>query len=290
MFDPSSKVSPHAEASFAQDGPQEKLSSHHKGLPEDAPQNPSPGTPDPPPSDEAPGFFEHLRELRSRAIKALLIVALGFGVAFNFSHEILAFLAHPLLSTLPAGQKLIYTSLPEGFIIHLKIGLWGGVFLSAPFWFYQLWSFVSPGLYQSEKSNLAWLSLAASSLLFIGAAFGYLVVFPLAFTFFLSFSSEIIAPLPALGPYFSLAMGLLLAFGVVFQLPLVLIFLGELGILSAETLSRGRKYAVLAIFVVAAILTPPDVVSQCLMAAALLFLYELSIKLISRREKKCRNK
>lgn len=241
-------------------------------------------TPETPP--EGGGLLGHLRELRGRILKSLLGMALGFTVAYYFSEAILAFLIHPLTAVLPEGQKLIYTSLPDGFLVNLKIGLWGGVFLAAPWWLYQVWSFVAPGLYRSERSKVVGLAFSATLLLFLGAAFGYGLVFPLAFKFFVGFSNDMLTAMPALGPYFSLAMALLLAFGLVFQMPLVILFLANLGLFDARTLVKGRKYAILIIFIVAAILTPPDVISQCLMAGPMLVLYEISVKLVARGEKK----
>lgn len=235
---------------------------------------------------EGLNFLGHLHELRGRIIKSLLFITLGFALACNFSEQILAFLIRPLQAVLPEGQKLIYTGLPDGFIIFLKIGLWGGVFISSPLWLYQLWSFVAPGLYRSERRQITTLALSASFLLFLGAGLCYALVLPLAFKFFINFSSETLMALPDLKSYFSLIMGFILAFGLVFQMPLALIFLANAGILSAEALKRGRKYAVLIIFIIAAILTPPDVLSQILMAIPMLCLYEVSLKVVARNEKR----
>ncbi|UQZ90253.1 twin-arginine translocase subunit TatC [Deltaproteobacteria bacterium Smac51] len=232
------------------------------------------------------GLLSHLRELRARIIKSLLAIALGFAAAFNFSNEILAFLVMPLTAVLPEGQKLIFTGLPDGFLVHLKIGVWGGVFVSAPLWLYQLWSFVAPGLYRSERCKVIWLAAVATLLLFTGAAFGYGLIFPLAFKFFVGFSNEMLTAMPALGPYFSLATSMLLASGLVFQLPLAIIFMASLGLVNSAILSKGRKYAILIIFIVAAILTPPDVISQCLLAFPMMILYEISIRLVARNERK----
>lgn len=249
---------------------------------------PPPASPDFPGQPPTPdrNFWDHLQELRWRVLKGLVAVAVGFGVAYYFSNEILAFLVLPLIKVLPPGQRLIFTGLPEGFLIHLKIALGGGIFLAAPFWLYQFWSFVAPGLYQRERRWVVGLAGGASILLFLGACFGYFVVFPVAFSFFLSFGGDLMMPLPAAGSYFSLTLSLLLAFGLIFQLPLVLLFLGELGVISASTLSQKRKYAVLAIFVVSAILTPPEVMSQIIMAVSLIVLYELSLGLMRCREKR----
>lgn len=235
---------------------------------------------------EGGGLLSHLNEMRGRIIKSLLFIAVGFGIAFNFADQILAFLIMPLKAVLPPGQKLIFTGLPDGFLVTLKIGLWGGVFLSAPLWLYQLWSFVAPGLYRAERKKVGRLTFSATLLLFTGAAFGYVLVLPLAFKFFVGFSSDLLMALPDLKSYFSLAMSLLLAFGLVFQLPLAILFMASIGLVSSPLLVKGRKYAILLIFIIAAVLTPPDVLSQILMAIPMLGLYELSIKLVARNEKK----
>ncbi len=253
--------------------------SAEKPMPGDRVQSPASGP-------EGGGLLSHLRELRSRIIKTLVIIALGFGAAFHFSENLLAILVRPIQAVLPAGQKLIYTGLPDGFIVHLKIGLWGGVFLTAPLWLYQVWAFAAPGLYRSERRQVVGLALSATVFLFLGAAFGYWLVVPLAFKFFVGFSGDLLTALPALGPYFSLIMALLLAFGLVFQLPLAILFLADLGLVTAAALTRGRKYALLIIFIRSAVLTPPEVISQCLMAFPMLVLYELSIRLVARKERK----
>jgi sec-independent protein translocase protein TatC len=235
---------------------------------------------------EGGGILSHLHDLRGRIIKSLLFMAIGFGVAFNFADQILAFLVMPLKAVLPPGQKLIYTGLPDGFLVSLKIGLWGGVFLSAPLWLYQVWAFVAPGLYRSERKKISGLACSATLLLFLGAGFGYALVLPLAFKFFVGFSNDLLMALPDLKSYFTLAMSLLLAFGLVFQLPLVILFMAGLGLVSSPLLIKGRKYAILLIFIVAAILTPPDILSQILMAIPMMGLYELSIRLVAKNERK----
>lgn len=235
---------------------------------------------------EGGGLLSHLHELRGRIIKSLLFMAAGFGVAFSFADRILAVLIMPLKAVLPPGQKLIYTGLPDGFLVSLKIGLWGGVFLSAPLWLYQLWAFAAPGLYREERRKISGLTFSATLLLFFGAAFGYAVVLPLAFKFFVGFSNDMLTALPDLKSYVSLVMGLLLAFGLVFQLPLAILFMAGLGLVSSRVLIKGRKYAILLIFIIAAVLTPPDVLSQILMAIPMMGLYEVSVRLVVKSEKK----
>ncbi|MDR2352366.1 MAG: twin-arginine translocase subunit TatC [Deltaproteobacteria bacterium] len=230
-------------------------------------------------------FFEHLAELRNRIIKSLLSIVPGFFVAYAASEWILKFLTHPLLEAMPPNQGLIATALPETFLIHLKISLWGGLFISAPFWMYQLWAFVAPGLYSSEKKATLKLTGMAFGLLVLGAGFAYQVVLPIGFKFFISFSGAEITILPTINEYLSLITTLLLSFGVAFEMPLFLMFLASIGLVNSQKLSRFRQYAILIIVIVAAFLTPPDVISQILMSIPMLGLYELSLFLIRQKEK-----
>ena len=222
----------------------------------------------------------HLAELRSRLIKSLLALVAGCAATWNFAEEIVGFILRPVIDILPPGQTLIYTGLQDAFIITFKTGLWAGLFLTTPFWMYQIWAFVAPALKPREKQRAPLLAGLATILMLAGAAFAYFLAFPLAFKFFLTFSTELMHPLLAVDRYLSLAMGLILAFALAFQLPLALMFLGHLGLVEAPFLRRHRRYAVLIAFILGALLTPPDVVSQCLLAVSLLLLYELSIILM----------
>lgn len=230
---------------------------------------------------EAP-FISHLREMRSRLIKSLLALAVGFALAYKLARPILDFLARPLKEALPEGPGLIATALPDTFLVHLKIAFWGGFFLASPLWLYQLWAFVAPGLYGREKKGLKRLSFFGTVLLFSGAAFAYYVVIPIAFQFFVALGQGEVTFLPAVRQYLGLVTGMLAAFGLTFQMPLVLMFLASLGLVNAAHLRAFRRYAVLIIFILAAVLTPPDVISQVLLAIPMLVLYELSILLIGR--------
>ncbi|MEW5722219.1 MAG: twin-arginine translocase subunit TatC [Thermodesulfobacteriota bacterium] len=226
-------------------------------------------------------FTAHLEELRWRLVRCFIAVGVGFGFCYYYSKPLFRIMMYPLLSAMPEGkQQLIYTGLPEAFLTYLKVGLWGGLILAMPYIFYQLWCFVAPGLYKKEKSYLVPFVFFASLLFVLGGLFGYLVVFPFGFKFFLGFSDETIQALPAIKEYFSLSMKLLFGFGLVFELPLVMVFLAKMGLVNAAKLAKGRKWAILIIFIVAAILTPPDVLSQILMAMPLLVLYEVSIILV----------
>ncbi len=222
-------------------------------------------------------FTDHLGELRKRLITCVVAVGVGFIVAYCFKEWLFNFLTHPLISAMKPGEKLIYTNLPEAFFTYLRVALLAGVVLAAPVIIYQFWIFVAPGLYHKERRMLGPI-LFFSVLFFMGGAiFGYVVVFPLGFRFFLSFATDTIRPLPTMSEYLSLASTFLLAFGLIFELPLVIVFFVKLGIISIDFLTKNRKYAILVFFIIAAILTPPDVVSQTLMAVPMIALYEIGI-------------
>ena len=228
------------------------------------------------PDDKIP-FTAHLEELRKRLIICFVAVAVGFVVCYAFKEKLFQILTQPLISVMHQGDTLIYTGLPEAFFTFLKVSFLGGLMLASPVIIYQFWMFVAPGLYRQERRVLAPI-VGLSILFFIGGGvFGYLVVFPLGFQFFLGFATETIRPLPAMKEYLGFATKLLIAFGLAFELPLVITFMARLGLVSVAFLKKNRRYAILLFFVAAAILTPPDVVSQVLMAVPLMLLYELSI-------------
>jgi sec-independent protein translocase protein TatC len=237
------------------------------------------------PAADEMSFPAHLAELRRRMLKALAGTIPACVVTWNFAEQILGFLLQPVLKVLPAGRRLIYTGLEDAFLLTLKTSLWAGALLAAPWWMYQTWAFVAPALHPTEKKAVPALAALGTLLLIAGAAFAYFLAFPLTFKFFLAFTTEAMQPLPAVDRYCSLAMGLILAFALAFQLPLVLMLLGRLGLIDAEGLRRHRRYAILTSFILGAILTPPDAISQIALASALLVLYELSIILINRRPK-----
>lgn len=230
-------------------------------------------------------LLAHLAELRSRLFKSLAALAVGCALAWNFAPQVLHWLLAPLTALLPPGQSLIFTGLQDAFMVTLKISLWSGFFISAPVWLYQLWAFVAPALYPVERKGVGRLAALATLLLGAGLAFAYFAVFPLTFQFFLRFSGDTLMAMPTVDRYLSLCMGLILAFALAFQLPLALMFLGRLGLVSDSFLRKNRPYAIIVIFIVGAVLTPPDVVSQLLLAGALLLLYELSIFLVARQQK-----
>ena len=232
-------------------------------------------------SDEKQPFLSHLEELRKRLIGCAIAVGIGFVISYIFAERLFQVLISPLKAQMPEGDRLIFTNLPEMFFAYLKTAFVAGILLAAPYLFYQIWLFVAPGLYQKEKSYVIPF-VVFSSILFVGGAlFGYFVVFPFGFKFFLGFANDYIQALPSVQQYFSFSIKLLFAFGIVFELPVVIFFLSRMGLVTPDLLKRKRKYAILGTFVLAAILTPPDVITQCMMAGPLIVLYEIGI-IISR--------
>ncbi|MBE9530892.1 MAG: twin-arginine translocase subunit TatC [Proteobacteria bacterium] len=222
-------------------------------------------------------FTEHLEELRKRLIICFTAVGIGFVLSYGFKEKLFQILTRPLIRVMQTGDKLIFTGLPEAFFTYLKVAFLSGIILAAPVIFYQFWMFVAPGLYDKEKRLMAPIVFLSTFFFVGGAFFGYFIVFPYGFKFFLGFASEIIRPLPSMREYLGFASKLLLAFGLVFELPLIITFLARLGMVSVSFLKKNRKYALLLFFVGAAILTPPDVVTQIMMALPLMVLYEISI-------------
>jgi sec-independent protein translocase protein TatC len=229
--------------------------------------------------DVTMSILEHLEELRSRLIKILISAAIGFGVAYYFSDTIFKYLTRPLTNALPKGTSLIFTSITEGFMTYLKVGLLAGVFIASPFILYQIWAFISPGLYKKERRTLIPVTFASVILFIAGAAFGYFVVFPFGFKFLIqNYTTDLIKPMPTMREYFSLVTWMLLAFGVVFELPVVVFLLSRFGIVNYRGLKKFRRYAILGAFIVGAVLTPtPDIFNQSLMAGPIIVLYEISI-------------
>ena len=232
-------------------------------------------------SAEKQPFLSHLEELRKRLVVCAIGVGAGFVIAYIFAERLFQLLVAPLKSVMPEGDQLIFTNLPEMFFAYIKVAFIAGIMAAAPLIFYQLWMFIAPGLYRKEK-KMAIPFVISSTILFVGGAlFGYFVVFPFGFKFFIGFSNEYVKALPSVKQYFSFSMKLLFAFGVVFELPVIIFFLSKMGIVTPQFLSQKRKYAILLTFALAAILTPPDVITQCMMAGPLIVLYEIGI-LVSR--------
>jgi len=224
-------------------------------------------------------FTEHLDELRWCLIKSLAAVVSAFLVCFYFSDRIVAFMIAPLMGTLQPGQGLIGTGVAEAFFFEMKVALVAGAFLASPVIFYQLWRFIAPGLKDREKRLVVPFVLFTSLFFFGGAYFCYWAVLPVAFLYFIDqYRSLAVSPEIRIGEYFTFFSRMILAFGITFELPLFTFFLVRLGLWDYRTMWRTFRYAIIAIFIVAAILTPgPDIASQILLAIPLTLLYLLSI-------------
>ncbi|MDY6906188.1 MAG: twin-arginine translocase subunit TatC [Thermodesulfobacteriota bacterium] len=222
-------------------------------------------------------FLDHLEELRKRLIRCVIAVAIGFGAAYAFKDRLFAILIRPLVSVMETGDNMIFTGLPEAFFTYLKVSLLAGVVLALPVIFYEFWMFVAPGLYTKERKVIIPVVLISLIFFLAGALFGYFLVFPYGFKFFLGFATENIRPFPSMKEYLSFSSKLLLAFGLAFELPLVITCFARFGFVSVPFLKKNRKYAILIFFAGSAILTPPDVVTQVMLSIPLMVLYELSI-------------
>lgn len=253
--------------------------------------------------DSAAPLIEHLTELRNRLIRSLLAFIVGMIICFMVWNPVFNFLTYPLCDALAArGQAcdLQFIALEEGFFVAISISLLGGLVLSFPVISYQLWRFVAPGLYKSEKGAFLPFLVASPFMFFLGASFAYFVITPLAFGFFLGFqqpgslfagpdSSTQAAGILFQGSakaYLNLTIKFIVAFGLCFQLPVLLTLMGKAGLVSARGLRGTRKYAVVGILIVAALATPPDVISQVILFVVVYGLYEISIQLVARVERK----
>jgi sec-independent protein translocase protein TatC len=221
----------------------------------------------------------HLQELRKRLILSFIAVGAGFILCYALAQPIFDILAAPLLKVMPTGGSLIFTSVAEAFFTYMKVAFIAGLILTSPFILYQIWAFVAPGLYQKEKRYVVPFVSLGSLFFAMGILFGYFVAIPFGFKFLLGYASDFIKPMPSMKEYLSFSIKFLLAFGLVFEFPVVLLLLARIGVIDAKMLARQRKYAILLIFVFAAVMTPPDLISQVLMALPLMGLYELSILL-----------
>ena len=235
-------------------------------------------------NDKEMPLLEHLAELRRRLIWSAATFLLAFVACYHFAPRIYDFLAAPLAHALEAqGHKpeLIYTALYEAFFTYVKVAVFAAAFISFPVVAAQIWLFVAPGLYRREKRALLPFLLATPILFFAGGALAYYVFFPVAWKFFLSFQRDSggvdIALLPKVADYLNIVMKLIFAFGLSFELPVLLTLLGKVGLVSYSMLKKYRRYAYVGCFVLAAVMAPPDVPSQCIMAGLLIFLFESSL-------------
>jgi len=231
--------------------------------------------------DSKAPLLDHLIELRQRLVRSILALAVAFGVCFYFAKDIFRFLAQPLVNVAGSGNRLIYTKLYEAFFTELKVAMFAAFFVAFPIIANQVWAFIAPGLYRQEKRAFLPFLIATPVLFTMGAALAYYVVMPIAFKFLLGYqvsSGDLkIDALPSIAEYLSTVMQFIFAFGVAFLLPILLMLLERAGIVSLAQLKAGRRYAIVAAFVIAAVLTPPDVISQLLLAVPLVLLYEIAL-------------
>jgi len=230
--------------------------------------------------DEKQPLTTHLEELRKRLIVSCIAILVGFGISYFFKEQLFDFLTRPLVKMLPEGSSIQYIGIPEAFLTYLKICLFSGLLMAMPVILYEVWKFVTPGLYKQEKRYVIPFILFSTTFFFAGAAFCYFTVFPFVFHFFMGFSDESLRAMPAVKQYLSFITRLLIAFGLVFEMPVFFFFLGRLGLVTYKGLARQRRIALVLVFVAAALLTPPDIVSQLMLAGPLLILFEVSIQVI----------
>lgn len=222
-------------------------------------------------------FISHLVELRDRLLRMVIGVVVTFVCLFPFANKIYTVLAHPLLSKLPKGGQMIATAVTTPFFVPMKVAMLAAIVISLPHTLYQLWAFIAPGLYQHEKRFAAPLVVLSTMLFLLGMAFAYFLVFPVVFGFITSTAPEGVAVMTDIGNYLDFVITLFLAFGIAFEVPVAVVLLVKLGMVSVETLKEIRSYVIVGAFVIGAIFTPPDVVSQIMLAVPLWLLYEAGI-------------
>jgi sec-independent protein translocase protein TatC len=226
------------------------------------------------------GFLDHLEELRKRLVYSILAVAVGTGLCWGYREKIYGVMQKPIMDALRnhnLAEKLVYLNPTDPFNLYLKISILAGLFLTSPFVLYQVWMFISPGLYRNEKRYVFPFMLSTISLFTMGGYFGYRIAYPRALDFFIGFSGQF-QPMITVGEYTQLFLSIVLGMGLIFEMPILVFFLAFLGIMTPSFMIKNFRYAILVIFILAAIVTPtPDIVNMCVFAAPMLLLYGVSI-------------
>jgi len=226
---------------------------------------------------DSESFISHLIELRDRLLKAMVALLVVFGVLFYWARDIYSFMAKPLLAELPAGSHMIAVEVAAPFFVPIKVTMFVSLVIALPFVLYQIWAFIAPGLYSHEKKFAIPLVATSTVLFLIGMAFAYFIVFPVVFHFVATFTPEGVEMNTDIQKYFDFVLALFLAFGLAFETPIAVVILTKMGIVSLKKLKESRPYVIVGAFVIAAIFTPPDVVSQLLLAFPIWLLFELGL-------------
>ena len=219
----------------------------------------------------------HIADLRKRLTISTITVVVMFFACFSFYEPILEWMMAPVKHALPVGTSMIAVEIQETFFTAMKVAFFAGFIISLPVIFWQLWLFLAPGLYDHEKKLVVPFVFFATLMFLLGASFAYYIVVPVGFDFLIAFGNSVVSVLPSIGKYVGFFTKLMIGFGIAFELPVITFFLAKIGIVNDQMLKDFFRYAVVLIFIVAAVLTPPDVISQALMAAPLLILYGVSI-------------
>ena len=219
----------------------------------------------------------HIADLRKRLVISTITVVVMFFVCFSFYEPILNWMMVPVEASLPKNSQMVAVEIQETFFTALKVAFFAGFIVSLPVIFWQLWLFLAPGLYDHEKKLVVPFVFFATLMFLLGASFAYYIVVPVGFDFLIAFGNSVVSVLPSIGKYVGFFTKLLIGFGIAFELPVITFFLAKIGLVNDQMLKDFFRYAVVLIFIVAAVLTPPDVISQVLMAAPLLILYGVSI-------------
>ncbi len=234
---------------------------------------------DPHPPEHGQTLIEHLGELKDRLVRAVWAIAIGTAICWFFNEQLFEILRRPILET-KLLDGLVFTHPIDNFMAHIKVAVLGGVVISCPFWLYQAWQFVAPGLYEHER-KYSMIFIAAGTVLFaIGISFAYFLVLPAAFKFLLGFGGGAEKPMITIKEYFSFFTSMMLVFGISFELPLVIVVLGAMGVVNQAFLREKRRIMIVVLAVISAIVTPPDAASMLMLLVPLIILYEISIHLV----------